>query len=175
MNEVRLRPVSYSELSALRHEVAISESAEFEAKEFLVIRYFGSYRDGGAGRGDFQYILATAAAAREAWYCTSTILDFRSLEYHWGDNMLSVTDIVWDPRLRLHWPMAIVVGDGCRDALRSCLQKEYDCWCVETLEDAFALCRQKSIERDRELNERCNRSTKPVADLTVPAPVSEIA
>ena len=121
MTDVRLRPVTYAELSSLRHEVAVADGPPFQSPELLVIRYFGSYRDGAAGEPDARYILAAAAAAREAWWAYSTILDFRELTYRWGDNMEWVTRIGWDPGVRLDWPLAIVVGDRCRDALRSLL------------------------------------------------------
>jgi hypothetical protein len=154
MNEVRLRPVTYTDLSALRHGVAVSETPPFHTPEFLVIRYFGSYRSGADGKPDALYIVATAAAAREAWWCPSTILDFRALEYHWGDNMEWVTGVTWDKGLRLAWPLAVVVGDGCRKALRSLLRERYEGLCVESLEEAFALCRRKAEEHRQQLRER---------------------
>jgi hypothetical protein len=153
MDEVRLRTVTYAELSALRHEVAVSEAPKFHSPEFLVIRYFGSYRDGGAGKPDALYILAAAAAARQAWWCYSTILDFQGLEYHWGDNMEWIPRIAWDPGTRLRWPLAVVVGGKCRDALRSLLRETYPEYCVETMEEAFALCRRKKQEHEQRLEE----------------------
>jgi len=114
MSEVRLRPVTYAELSAIRHEVAVSESPQHHSPKFLLIRYFGSYRDGAAGHPDALYILAAAAAAREAWWCYSTILDFHELEYRWGDNMTSVRRIGWDPGIRLYWPLAVATRRRAR-------------------------------------------------------------
>jgi hypothetical protein len=158
MDEVRLRPVTYTDLSAIRHEVAVSEAPQFRSPEFLVIHYTGSYRDGSEGTPDALYIVAAAAAARAAWWCPSTILDFRELEYHWGDNMAWVTGITWDKGIRLAWPLAIVVGDGCRKALRSLLREEYAGLCVETLDEAFALCRQKAREHEERLKEIRDRA-----------------
>ena len=154
MAEVLLRPVSYAELTGLRHEVAVADGPRFQSPEFLVVRYFGSYRDGAEGEPDAKYILAATAAAREAWWSYSTILDFRELEYRWGDNMQWVTGIGWDKGIRLHWPLAVVVGDRCRDALRSLLRDEYQGLCVESLEEAFAVCRRKADEHKRQLRER---------------------
>ena len=105
------------------------------------------------GEPDAKYILAAAAAAREAWWSYSTILDFRELEYLWGDNMQWVAGIGWDKGIRLHWPLAIVVGDRCRDALRSLLRDEYQELCVESLEEAFTVCRRKADEHKRQLRE----------------------
>jgi hypothetical protein len=154
MSEVRLQPVTYAELSGLRHEVAVADGAPLQSPEFLVIRYFGACRHGAECEPDAKYILAAAAAAREAWWAYSTILDFRELEYRWGDNMEWIAGIGWDPGTRLHWPLAVVVGDRCRDALRSLLRDEYQDLCVESLEEAFALCRRKAEEHERQLRER---------------------
>lgn len=158
MGDVRLRAVTYADLSALRHEVAVADGPRFQPPEFLVIRYFGSYRDGAEGEPDAKYILAAAAAAREAWWSPCTILDFQELEYHWGDNMEWVTGITWDKGVRLAWPLAIVVGNRCRKALRSLLREEYEGLCVETLEEAFALCRQKARQHEQRLKEMRNRA-----------------
>jgi hypothetical protein len=146
MDEVRLRPVTLAELSGLRHETFTSEQQPFLTPEFLVIRYTGAYRPGGEGRGDALYIVATAKAAREAWYCNATILDFRELEYVWGDEMEWVTSITWDRAISYHAPLALVVGEKCRGALRSLLRDQYATFCVETLEQAFVMGRQKSQE-----------------------------
>lgn len=151
MGKARLRTVTYADLSALRHEVAVVDGSEFQPPEFLVVRYFGAYRDGSEGTPDAKYILAAAAAAREAWWSRCTILDFRALEYRWGDNMAWVARIGWDKGIQLQWPLAIVVGDGCRDALRSLLRDKYPGLCVESLDEAFALCRVKAEEFDRQL------------------------
>ncbi len=143
MYEVRLRQVTLADLSDLRHEVAIAEGPWFRPPDFLVIRYSGAYRYGSAGKGDALYIVATAAAARKAWWSPSTVLDFRDLEYRWGDEMGWVTGITWDPVIGTHEPLAMVVGDKCRDALRSLLREEYERFCVDTLEQAFILCHQQ--------------------------------
>jgi hypothetical protein len=152
MGEVRLRPVTFSELSDLRHEVAVSEDPQFRRPEFLVIQYFGVYKHGSAGRGDALYIVATAEAARKAWWSPCTVLDFRELEYRWGDEMAWVTSIV-SGRSRVHAALAVVVGDRCRDALRSLLREEYEQLCVETLEQAYESCRQQALAYDQRLEE----------------------
>jgi hypothetical protein len=162
MSAVRFRPVSYSELSALRHEIEISDCPSSLSPEFVVVRYFGSYRDGGAGYPDALYIIATSAAALEAWWSDSIILDFRSLQYEWGDNMRWVAEIGSDPRLprHRHRPLAIVVGDGCRAALQSMWTDKYHDWCVESIEEAIELCRRKAREQQeavKRMNEDCPR------------------
>ena len=159
MDNVRLQPVTYAELSVLRHEVAVSkEPQHVQTPEFLVVRFSGVYRDGAAGKGDALYILASAAAARKAWWSPSTILDFRDLEYRWGDEMQWVTSITWDAGVRAEAPLAVVVGDKSRDALRSLLRDDYGDTCVETMDDAFAMCRRKAQEYKQRLKEIRDRA-----------------
>ena len=119
MDEVQLRPVTFEALSALRHSIFVSESPGGISPEFLVIRYEGVYRHGGAGRGDALYIVAAAEAALKAWWAPCTILDLRDLQYEWGDNMEWITSIAWDRVMHRHSPLAIVVSDKCREALQS--------------------------------------------------------
>jgi hypothetical protein len=158
MGDVRLRTVTYADLSALRHEVAVVDGARFQPPEFLIVRYFGSYRAGSEGTPDAKYILAAVAAAREAWWSRCTVLDFRELAYRWGDNMAWVAQIGWNGATRLQWPLAIVVGDGCRDALRSLLRDKYVGLCVESLDEAFALCRVKAEEHEQQLKQLWSRA-----------------
>src|SRR6185437_3912215 len=40
MEDIKLRAVTYTDLSALRHEVAVVDGLRFQPPEFLVIRYF---------------------------------------------------------------------------------------------------------------------------------------
>jgi hypothetical protein len=139
MDGLTLRRVSYVDISALQHEV-------FTSSDFLVIRYAGIYRDGGAGRGDALYIRATAEAAHQAWYSPCTILDFQGLQYSWGDEMEWVVDIGWNPVVKQQSPLAIVVGDKCREALRSLLDDKYNNFCVDTMEQGVSLCQRKQAD-----------------------------
>jgi hypothetical protein len=143
MDETQLRKLRLADLSGLRHETFSSDRDPIP--EFLVLRYFGAYRDGSEGRGDALYIVATAEAARKAWYSRCTVLDFRELEYRWGDEMEWVTSIGWNPVISDHEPLGIVVGEKCRGALKSLLGEKYEQHCVETLEEAFALCRRQEL------------------------------
>jgi hypothetical protein len=51
-----------------------------------------------------------------------------------------------------------VVGDGCREALRSLLRDEYAGLCVESLDEAFALCRVKAEEHEQQLEQWRSRA-----------------
>ncbi len=145
MDEVRLRPVTFEQFSAIRHSVFVSESTGRGSREFLVVRYDGVYRDGGAGHDDALYVAAVAEAARKAWWAPCTILDMRELRYSWGDEMEWILSIGWDRVMRLHAPLAIVVSDKCRVALKSLLEEEYDRFCVETMDAAYSSCRKQGV------------------------------
>ena len=151
MDEVRLHRITFAELSVLRHEMLLSEERPFDISELLVIRYFGAYRDGSAGRGDALYIIATAEAARKAWHSRFTVLDFRQLQYAWGDEMEWVTSIGWDREIQCHQPMGIVVGEKSRAALKSLLGDGYEKFCADTIEQVLALCRQQEQEYQERL------------------------
>ena len=77
VDEIRLRPVTFEQLSAISHSVFVSDAAGRGSPEFLVIRYAGVYRDGSSGKGDALDIIATAEAAMKAWWAPCTILDPR--------------------------------------------------------------------------------------------------
>jgi hypothetical protein len=158
MGSIRLQPVSLSDLSGLHHEVFISSEPRTLIPKFLVIRYSGKYRSGAEGRGDALYIVATAEAARKAWYAPSTVLDFRELGYDWGDEMEWITSIGWNPVIGCREPLAVVVGDGCRRALKTLLSEDYEGCCVEDMEEAYSLCRRLRLEYEQRLKERRDRA-----------------
>jgi hypothetical protein len=146
VDDVRLRPVTLDQLSALRHSVFVSESGDFGSPEFLVIRYEGVYRDGARGQGDALYLVAAAEAALKAWWAPCVILDLRELQYAWGDEMEWIASIGWDRVTRCHAPLAIVVSEKCRTALKSLLEEQFDRFCVASLEEAYSSCRKQEAE-----------------------------
>lgn len=152
MADIRLRPVNYEGLSALKHSVFISESTAGHSHEFLVVQIRG---DCGT-EDDVLYILAAAKGAREAWWAPCTILDFRELTYSWGDEMEWVADISRDPGTRLRAPLAIIVSDRCRYGLQSLLEDDENI-CVDTMEQAIELCRLQEITWSQRLKEFLDR------------------
>ena len=151
VDEIRLRPVTFEQLSAISHSVFVSDAAGRRSPEFLVIRYAGVYRDGSSGKGDALYIVATAEAALKAWWAPCTILDLRELQYAWGDEMEWITSIGWGRLTRCHAPLAIVVSDKCRAALKSLLEDQFDRFCVDSMEAAYSSCRKQQVEWEQAL------------------------
>ncbi|HSH96602.1 MAG TPA: hypothetical protein VK968_20810 [Roseimicrobium sp.] len=154
MDEIRLKSVTFDQLSSIRHNVFLSEGKGRGGHEFLVIRYEGSYRDGATGHGDALYLIAAAEAAMKAWWAPCTILDLRELRYAWGDEMAWITSVGWDPVTRNHRPLAIVVSDTCRAALKSLLEDEFDRYCVEDMEAAYSSCRRQEVEWNQSMKDR---------------------
>jgi hypothetical protein len=142
VDEVRLRPVTFDQLSAILHSVFVSDTTGDGSPEFLVVRYEGVYRDGSSGKGDALYIVAAAEAALKAWWAPCTILDLRDLQY---------ASIGWDRLTRCHAPLAIIVSDKCRAALKSLLEDEFDRFCVDSMEAAYSSCRKQQVEWEQAL------------------------
>ena len=140
---MQLHPVSLKQLSALEHEVRLPSHLRFHTPEFKVIAYTGSYRSGSQGKEDALYIMATAAAAHEAWYTDSIVIDFSGLSYDWGDQMEWVLNVGRGAVANCDYPLAIIVGPDCEQALRSLMPDEYDNYCVSSLEDALTLLVEK--------------------------------
>lgn len=136
---MQLNTVSLEQLSALKHEVRLPNHPKFHAPEFKVIAYTGTYRSGAEGKNDALYITATAAAAHRAWYTESIVIDFSRLRYEWGDEMQWVLNIGQRAPATCHFPLAIIVGPQCDQALKSLIPGEYGDHCVASLEDAVAL------------------------------------
>ena len=136
---MQLNLVSLEQLSALEHEVRLPSHPKFQAPEFKVIAYAGTYRRGAQGKDDALYIMATAAAAHKAWYTESIVIDFSRLRYEWGDEMQWVLGIGQRAPVTCRYPLAIIVGPGCEQALKSLIPGDYEDHCVASLEDAVRL------------------------------------
>ena len=71
-----------------------------------------------------------------------------------------VKNITWDRLIRAHQALAVIVGDSCRDALRSLLRDDYERFCVETLEEALDSCRKQAVIYDRLHDEFLEQATE---------------
>ncbi len=104
-----------------------------------MISYAGTYRPGSQGKDDALYIVATASAAHKAWYTESIVIDFSRLSYKWGDEMQWVLNIGQQAPATCIFPLAIIVGPNCEQALKTLIPGEYADHCVTSLEDALIL------------------------------------
>ncbi len=82
----------------------------------LVIRYWGVYPFGSGGNADARYMHAMAKAAVAAFMPWGVVHDFSELRYEWGDMLELVFGV--GPEVEPS-PVAIVVGPGCEEAIRT--------------------------------------------------------
>lgn len=137
------KEVFLTDLSDITVNHFISEHKPLSTPEYLVLKYTGTYQSGAAGRSDALFIVSTAKAAQEAWFTKMVILDFSELSYQWGDEMAWVYGLGWDRVLRFDRPLAIIVGDLCKDALKSLAPDDFEARCVEDLASAQRLARKQ--------------------------------
>ena len=98
---------------AIRYFLTPSEK---RPDEVLVIRYSGQYPFGSGGNADARYMHAMAKAAVAAFEPSGVIHDFSELRYEWGDMLEMVFGV--GPEVEPS-PVAIVVGPGCEEAIRT--------------------------------------------------------
>ena len=157
---MELTPVSFESLSSITYSVALPQCDRFDTPEFVYVAFSGQYRDGAEGAPDATFIVSIMEAVQRAWYTDCLIIDLTELVYDWGDNMAWVYGIGWSGQTRCHKPMAIIVSDKCRKALRTLAPDDYDDYCVDSLEEAVALVRTKKPEYDRRMDEWRQNPTK---------------
>lgn len=112
--DLREEFISGSGAVTIRYFLTPSEKRPY--LEVLVIRYSGEYPSGSAGNTDAQYMHAMAHAAVVLFDPSGVIHDFSELRYEWGDLLEIVFGVgpEVDPS-----PVAIVVGPGCEEAIRT--------------------------------------------------------
>lgn len=162
---MKLVPVSLDALSDIKYTVALAPHQNYSTPEFMVVAFCGQYRDGSMGAPDATFIAAIMEAVQRAWYTDSLIVDLTGLAYHWGDEMDWIHDVGLFHPSPCYKPLAIIVGDKCREALKTLAPEEYEENCVESFDDALKLIRRKRPEFERCLAEwRRN----PKGDRTMP-------
>jgi hypothetical protein len=102
--------------------------------EVLVIRYSGEYPFGSGGNADAIYMHAMAKAAVAAFEPWGVIHDFSELRYEWGDMLEMVFGV--GPAVEPS-PVAIVVGPGCEEAIRTLCHGERSSEPLDSLGWAF--------------------------------------
>ena len=144
-----LVPVTFEKLSSIKCSVALAPHERLATPEFLQISFEGTYQSGSSGKGDSRFLSAMIIAAQTAWDVQSTIVDLSNLVYDWGDEMHSLWDVCWSPHYRCNAPLAVIVGDNCRTALKSLAPDEYERFAVESFEEALTSIREQKPKYDR--------------------------
>jgi len=157
---MELSPVSFKSLSSITYVIALPRHERFKTPEFVHVSFSGRYRDGAEGAPDATFIVAIMEAVQRAWYSECLIIDLTDLTYEWGDNMAWVYGIGWSGKTRCHKPLAIIVSEKCRKALRTLSPDDFDDDCVDSLDEAVDLVRSKKPEYDRCIDEWRQNPTK---------------
>lgn len=122
----RLREVFPQQLSAIVHRHFITATAP----SVLVVSASGEYRRGSLGNPDARAMRAEILRGIGAYSPLAVVLDWRELDYAWGDGLLMVLadvgsvlldDYANDPHRDLLPPLNIVTSSRCRPALFSLL------------------------------------------------------
>ncbi len=145
---MELQPISLETLSAIRYSAALPPHEPFSQAEFLHVAFRGEYRDGAEGKPDALYITSTIAALDTAWYSKAFIIDLTELKYDWGGEMSWLWSIGWQRTFRTQRPLAVIVGDKCRNALQTLDPEQYKLYAVESFDDALASIRRQQPEYD---------------------------
>jgi len=137
---IELTPFSLNELSDIKASYQLANGPHVS---ILIVAYDGVYRPGCAGNTDAQFMYASAVAGVAGANVINLILDFRKLDYVWGDML----ELVYDSARRAgsdNSDFAVVVGDGCREAVRTLELGENSTeplssipWAHETIEEAY--------------------------------------
>lgn len=107
--ESELEKVDFDKMSGIKVTFWIGTSQTSHAT-ILVISFAGNYKIGGAGNIDAYYMMAKREFGMIMSEASAVIFDFRQLNYVWGDMIESVYLI------ENHFPIACVLGEGCREA-----------------------------------------------------------
>ena len=143
MKESQLMLCTPETSSAIRVKFRTGPSSKGEYHPILVISYSGVYGIGSKGNGDAHYMHAMGTFGMEFSNAAGLILDFRKLNYKWGDMMDYVLNLPHEARPR-PIPFAIIFGEKNRKALgtlffgtksrKSPTRKE---WAFDTFEEAW--------------------------------------
>ena len=79
----------------------------------LVVSYSGNYKIGARGNEDAVYMEAKRDLGLSKSGADAVMIDFRELNYVWGD----MIELVYCLGLDTDFPVACVLGDGCREAI----------------------------------------------------------
>lgn len=95
----------------------------------VCLKCAGTYRVGSSGKPEARAIYEAACSSLEQASADALLLDYTELHYEWGDDMW-LTFQVDHPSNDQELPFAVVVGDSCKDAIKSLLESDggYDDW-----------------------------------------------
>ncbi len=134
----RFVPVQLSDLSTLQYSFSQPEAnARSDRTRILCVTFQGVYGYGSAGNSDARFMKAVVHLGCEAFDPKGIVLDFRQLDYQWGDEMAFPIEAA-----HVDWVRpAILISDLCRQGMTSFVQAELfsnpEIWLFGDIESAL--------------------------------------
>ena len=125
---------TFHEMSALEYHIHTTSLPSYPQSNVLIVAFEGTYGIGSKGNGDANFINAIIAGARAAWEASSFVLDYRSMDYEWGDGLTVATgqEKLTAEEYRMLGPFfpspicsATLISDRNREAIHSLVRSEY--------------------------------------------------
>ncbi len=119
-----------SELSTIQYKIYTIESEDRFLSDILVIQFDGKHGFGSSGNTDSAYMEAVIEFAKSYFdSLNAIILDFRNLEYEWGDTMGRVIDTAHCNHLHA----ALLTSEKCYGGLHTLIEQELNAVSTEYL------------------------------------------
>lgn len=118
---ISTQQVRLEDLSEINYEIHIGTSLSVEYLTIMILKFSGSYGFGSSGNCDAAFMSAIGKAALEAWSPDGLIIDLSELYYEWGDQLERVFFIGSDRYIDSPFPVALLVGAKCEEAVRTLL------------------------------------------------------
>jgi hypothetical protein len=117
MTNIKLEKQNIKDWSDIQVTFHTGDSTITKYRQILVISYAGEYGVGCEGNGDAQYMYAMGKFGIELYEPAGIIIDFRELEYVWGDMLEMVFGLGCLNYHPHNVPNAMIVGDKCQEAI----------------------------------------------------------
>jgi len=146
-NKIELEPLHPEKMSTIKVSFSIGNSRINDAFSIMVIKFSGKYDSDD----DAHYMYAKGQFGLMAYFPIGAILDFRDLEYHWGDKMDLVFDIGRGQYEGEDFPTALLIGEQCKKAIGTLVHDDPNSkklattkeWIFETFEESWKYVEQK--------------------------------
>lgn len=116
-SEIILKELNPEDLSEIKVQYLQGSSRITDYHDILTIKYSGKYGIGSAGNGDAQYMYAKGEYGLNCYEPMAAILDLSEIEYEWGDMMDLVFNIGSNQYIDTEFPIALVIGEKCSEAI----------------------------------------------------------
>lgn len=149
-NNIKLEKLYPEKMSKIKVSFSVGNSRINNAFDIIVIRFSGEYDSDS----DAHYMYAKGQFALMAYQPMGIILDFRDLEYHWGDKM----DLVFDIGMGKHedddFSTALLISEKCKKAIGTLVHDDPKSeepattkeWIFETLEESWKYIEQEIMK-----------------------------